>query len=81
MYRYIQVYSIYCHVRIHTKVTTTFHFESGLIRLATPMSFQSTLEPFIMMKGPGCTMYSYTVIYVLYLNIPDIPLRSKYSTV
>jgi hypothetical protein len=44
---YIQVHGIYCHVRIHTKVTTTFHFESGLIRLATLTSFQSKLEPFI----------------------------------
>jgi hypothetical protein len=45
---YIHVHTgIYCHVRIQTKVTTTFHFESGLIRLATPTSYQSTLEPFI----------------------------------
>jgi hypothetical protein len=48
---YIHVHAgIYCHVRINKKVTTTFqcfHFESGLIRLATPTSFQSTLEPVI----------------------------------
>ncbi len=33
----------------HKKVTTTFHFESGLrlIRLAMPASLPSTLEPFI----------------------------------
>jgi hypothetical protein len=31
----------------HTKVTTTFHLKSGLICLATPASFPTTLEPFI----------------------------------
>ncbi len=45
---YIHVHTgICCYVRIHTNITTTFHFESGLIRLATPTIFPSTLEPFI----------------------------------
>ncbi len=44
---YIKVYTvIYLHVRSQ-KVSTTFHFESGLICLAMPASFPSTLEPFI----------------------------------
>ena len=34
---------------LHTKVTATFHFKSGLIHcLATPTSLPSTLEPFIV---------------------------------
>jgi hypothetical protein len=42
---YIQVHtSTIFHVHTHTKVTTTFHFKSGLIRLATPASFPTTLE-------------------------------------
>ena len=55
---YIQVYTSidkctlryilrYTFMYAHKKVTTTFHFESGLIRLATLASFPSTLEPFI----------------------------------
>ena len=31
----------------YKKVTTTFHFKSGLIRLAMPASFPSTLELFL----------------------------------
>ncbi len=31
----------------HKKVTTTYHFESSLIRLAISASFPSMLEPFI----------------------------------
>ncbi len=35
------------YAQAHKKVTTTFHFESGLIRLAMQASFPSMLEPFI----------------------------------
>jgi hypothetical protein len=35
------------HTHTHTKVTTTFHFKSGLIRLAMPARFPTTLDPFI----------------------------------
>ncbi len=42
-YRYIQVHTSSSWYT-HTKVTTTFHFKSGLIRLATPASFPTTLE-------------------------------------
>ena len=46
MYWYIQVHTI---MYLHTKVTATFHFKSGLIHcLATPTSLPSTLEPFIV---------------------------------
>ena len=43
-WRYILTYTL---MYAQIKVTTTFHFESGLIRLATQASFQSKLEPFI----------------------------------
>ncbi len=46
MIRYIKVYTV---IYAHNKVSTTFHFESGPIRLVMPASssFPSTLEPFI----------------------------------
>jgi hypothetical protein len=40
-YKYILVHTF---MYTHTKVTTTLHFKSGLIRLATPASFPTTLE-------------------------------------
>jgi hypothetical protein len=40
-YKYILVHTF---MYTHTKVTTTFHFKSGLIRPATPGSFSTTLE-------------------------------------
>ena len=53
-YMYIQVYTfmimytkVYTPIYSYKKASTTFHFESGLIRLALPASFPSTLEPFI----------------------------------
>jgi hypothetical protein len=56
---YIHVHAgIYCHVRIHTKVKATFHFESGLIRLETPTSFQSTLDPFIVCSNAAAFFLS-----------------------
>ncbi len=39
--KYIHVQSF---MYTHTEVATTFHFKSGLIRLATPASFPTTLE-------------------------------------
>ena len=38
---------VYTPIYSYKKASTTFHFESGLIRLALPASFPSTLEPFI----------------------------------
>ena len=53
-YMYIQVYTfmikytkVYTPIYSYKKASTTFHFESGLIRLVLPASFPSTLEPFI----------------------------------
>ena len=53
-YMYIQVYTfmimytkVYTPIYSYKKASTTFHFESGLIRLALPASIPSTLEPFI----------------------------------
>ena len=39
-YKYILVHTF---MYTHVKVTTTFHFKSGLIRLVTPASFPTTL--------------------------------------
>ena len=44
IYQYIPVQTC---TYIHTWFTTTLHFESGSIRLATPTSLQSTLVSFI----------------------------------
>jgi hypothetical protein len=56
---YIQVHTgIYCHVRIYTKVTTTYHFESGLIRLAMPTSFQSTVIPRLSLSSRAASFLS-----------------------
>jgi hypothetical protein len=44
MIKYNKVYTV---IYAHKKVSTTFHFESGLIRLEMPASFPSTLEPLI----------------------------------
>jgi hypothetical protein len=40
-YKHILVHTF---IYTHTKVTTTFHFKSGLIRLAMPASFPTTPE-------------------------------------
>jgi hypothetical protein len=48
--RYTQAHaSTYWYIlsRTHTKVTTTFRFKSGIIRLAMPACFPTTLDPFI----------------------------------
>jgi hypothetical protein len=44
MIKYIKVYTV---IYAYKTVSTFIHFESGLIRLAMPASFPSTLEPFV----------------------------------
>ena len=61
-------------MNIHTKVTATFHLDSGFIRgLATPTSVPSTLEPFIAYSIlPACSLLDCQTTQA-WLAAPNLP--------